>query len=200
MRVLYWAKDMSLASVGIDANLSDFAQMNQQQYEQWIQDFVSQFVQEDCSKLKLACQTQYGGLTVDGFTSESKGEKVPLVYRFRYNRYIGSIKTTDSIFATFTINAEDNIMRVQIWFNRHEFDSVDVLDLDQAIIEQAINEYLSTYAGENIALKSWNVCGEDELVVINGNIMLSRSIFIKYTWKGIKYDSEYDLLIDIPDA
>jgi len=173
--------------------------MNQQQYEQWIQDFVSQFVQEDWSKLKLACQTQYGGLTVDGFTSEPKGEKVPLVYRFQYNRYIGSIKSTDYISATFTIKAEDNIMRVQIWFNRHEFDSVTILDLDMAIVEQAINEHLSTYAGENIVLKSWNPCGEDEMLMIDENIMLRREIDIEYTWNGMAYEANYDLIIDIPN-
>ena len=194
----YWAEDMKLAQVGIDLALADFAGMDQSQYEQWIQTFVAQFTQEDFSKLQLACQTQYNRLE-DGFFTEPKGEETIQGYSFRYEKYIDSVKTMDAVSASFDIKAEDAVMRVTVAFNDHEFDAFDALKVDYETIDQVISDYMTAYMGENIKLVNYETQGADELSVIDGNVMLTRTLHIEYKWKGLKKESVVELTIDIPD-
>ena len=195
---LYWAEDMQLARITICMELADFADMDQQQYEQWIQSFVAQFVQEDWSKYQMSCQTTYTK-AVDGFLTEPKDGESVQRYDFRYVRYIDSVKTTDDIWVCFQFDAEAGVVEVLVWFSRHEFDDIETLKIDQTAIEAAISEFLIQHAKEGITLDSWNMLEGGELIVIDGNVLLTHSVYMEYKWNGLTNSKTSKLMIDIPD-
>ena len=195
---LYWAANMQLARILIDMDLAQFANMDQQQYEQWIQSFVGQYVQEDWSKYRMTCRTTYKK-PVEGFLTEPQDGEPVKGYEFDYVRYIHSVPTTDDISVRFKFDPEAGTAEVLIWFSRHEFDNLDGLVLDEEAIHGAIDAYLRQYAGENITLVSWEMLEGSELSVINGNVMLSCRLSTKYKWNTLSNNDTVELMIDIPD-
>ena len=195
----YRTEDMSLYSVSINMELAKFADMDQQQYEQWIKTYISQFTQEDLSKLQLSCQTQYYTLnrSEDGFLKESNDGEAIKGYQFRYEKHLDSVKTSDYLLVSFSIQ-EDGTMRVGVVFNQHKFDAFDTLNVDEAAVDQAISDYIDAFAGEDVTLTNYEAQDEDQLVMIKGNIMLKRSILITYKWHRLEYENTCDFYIKIP--
>lgn len=188
---LYNALNNELVRVLIVKNRSDFEAMDQQQYEQWLQTFVSQFSEEDWSDYQLDCKVS---TSTDSTTNGTNTD-----WTFEYTTYVDSIKTSDRLTAYFKMDSNEKTMDVCVWFNLHEFDSVNTVNLDQEAVTNAISAYINANMRENYTLQKSKVIGSDKLLVINGNIMLMRTVEITYKTSGETRTCSYELIIDIPD-
>lgn len=188
---LYNASDNELVRVLLVKNRSDFETMDQQQYEQWLQTFVSQFFKEDWSDYQLDCK-------VNTSTNPATNGTVTH-WEFTYRTYIDSMETTDKLTAYFKMDSNEETMDVCVWFNRHDFDSVDTVNLNQESVSNAISAYVDANMRENYTLHNCKAIGEDKLLVINGNVMLERTVEITYKTSGQTRTCNYELIIDIPD-
>lgn len=188
---LYNALNNELARVLLVKNRSDFEAMDQQQYEQWLQTFVSQFSKEDWSDYKLDCKVST--------TTNPKNNGTVTKWEFAYGTEVDAMKTSDKMTAYFKMDSNEETMDVCVWLNRHEFDSVNTVNLNQEAVNSAINAYFNANMRENYTLQKSNVIGEDKLLVIDGNIMLERTVEITYKTSGSTRTCNYELIIDIPD-
>jgi hypothetical protein len=133
----------------------------------------------------------------DGFLKGSNDGEAIKGYQFRYEKRLDSVKTSDYLLVSFSIQ-EDGSMRVGVVFNQHKFDAFDTLNVDEAAVDQAVSAYIDAFAGEDVTLTNYEAQDEDQLVMINGNIMLKRNILITYKWHRLEYENTCDLYINIP--
>ncbi|MBE6976637.1 MAG: hypothetical protein E7439_05520 [Ruminococcaceae bacterium] len=188
---------MQLIQINMDMDIATFEGMDQQQYEHWIQNLVSQFHQEDWSTLSLTCETWYGGADREPFFAGPKEDKPVREYTFEYRKYFHSIKTTDGVDARFTVNTKENVMEVTVDFNRHQFDGVDLPRFEMKTVDKAIGTYLDSLYTENTKFVKWSAYGVDEWVKIGDRVMLLREVDVEYKRNGMREETRLTLYIDV---
>ena len=197
IRCWYNTANMQLIQVNMDMDLAAFDGMDQQQYEQWIQNFVSQFVQEDWSEYQLVCETWYGGVDRVPSIEGPKEDKPVREYTFEYRKYLHSIKTTDGVDAKFTVNTKEKLMEVSVNFNRHQFNGVNPPEFDMAIVDEAVETYLDgQFTGKDEFVKC-SAYAVDEWVRVGEKILLLRKLDVEYKHNGLKEETRATLYIDV---
>lgn len=198
----YWANNMNLYMLQLnEQDMSEFADMDQAEYEQWIQNFVSQYYTEDWDHIQPDCTTyiRYTGVNASGARAE-KGfvtdfaENENLYIRdFFYCRTIGSLRSADDTSVHFNFRSNNIVAK----FNRHNLDPA-VLDVDYDKVSAAVNTFVSKYLYPSLHLTSIDL-NAGTLTYYGDNLMCRYSVTINYSREGVQEEFTFRMLIDIPD-
>lgn len=200
---VYRAKDMSLASIKLyGQDMSVFADMGQEEYDQYIRNYVSQYQAENWADLPLSCFTHYEIESEDywesavkpGFLTEFAANVTLHTREFQYTKQYGGYRTTDEVNVMVSI-AEESI---RIWFNDHRFDSLDIT-IDHNAIDTAISDFLNDYLREGVALESYEQWGA-KLMYSKDNLLCMVDINAVFSRDGVREEQYLSFIVDIPDS
>lgn len=186
-------------------DISFLETISQTELTQWLQDFASQFMQEDWSSYQEIHDTSYttesekgvSGHGYDGFKTEfAENEKLTLrslTYRKQHNGF----NTTDNIHFVITSHS------VSISLNNHDFDNCQAV-VDEEAVKNAVTEYI--YANVNDGYTLVNIEWSNmTLIYKEDNLVLICSTTIHYTvkdklGKDRADEGSYTFIVDIPDV
>ena len=195
VQCVYRAEDMSLASIELrEQDMSVFEDMSLEAYNQYIQNYVSQYFRESWDELTLSCLTYCYGNVEHSFVTEF-ADNAPLRQReFRYTKQYGSYSTTDEVKVYIAFETKS----IRIWFNDHQFDSLDV-EIDQNRIDAAIYEFFNNYLVEGVTLESFEHLSSI-LVYSKDNLMCRVNLKAFLIQNGERRERDYSFYVDIPDG
>lgn len=203
VQCVYRAKDMSLASIELrEQDMSVFEDMSLEAYNQYIQNYASQYFRENWDELTLSCLTyyyEYGYESVasnveHSFMTEFADNESLYQREFRYTKQYSGCVTTDEVKVYISFETKS----IRIWFNDHQFDSFDV-EIDHKSIDSAVENFFQGNLREGVTLKSWNLI-RYWLMYDRGNLICRVDMKVVFKRNGLREEQGMSLIVDIPDG
>ena len=179
--------------------------ISQTELTQWLQNFASQFTQENWSVYQEIHHTSYttasdkgvSGDDYDGFKAEfAENEKLTL-RSLEYRKQHNGFNTTDCIHFVITSHS------VSIALNEHNFDNCQAV-VDEEAVKNAVSKYIYANVNDGCALVNieW---GSMTLKYEEDNLVLNCSTIVRYTvkdklGKDQAHEGSYIFSVDIPDT
>lgn len=184
-----------------EQDTTEFVSMSQERYEQWIRQFMGQFVNEDWSQLQAQHTTyiQYevekgrGVRAATGFVTEYAENESLYRRNFLYRKYIGDVATEDCIIASFNLHAGQFVFT----FSQHMFDNCEI-DLDREMINSAVMNFVNSnivtsYSVQNIEL------GTGTLQCADDNYIYTCYVTAECLLNNEEHEFVFQVTVDIPD-
>lgn len=202
MECYFWSDTDKLARITLNnQNMEVFAAMGQTQYTQWVQDFAEQFSEENWDQLLFSCGTSSlyttenaaERRTVREFIASFEENEQLMSYSFAYDKYIGGMPTTDTVYAYFGFEDQS----ITVWLNRHNFDSFPSTGLDEGAIDTALASFVNSYVVNSARLDHFRFRPE-KIICVEGNYYYLGTLNLYFVGYPDPL-SGYELIIDIPD-
>ena len=169
------------------------------EYIDWAKSLLSSYGVNDLDTYEYSCETCIldSGISSSGkgyasnnpfdyFCLPSGSNESLSSYKFRFAKYVGDYKTSDSV--SVYIGFRTGLIIVQ--FNNDEFSSMDELQIDRAEVENSLDQYIKDSINyDNCSLHSYSITDE-VLRFIDGKLCCVYTVSIKLL-KNNTYISSY---------